>query len=269
MKRLLSILLLAIAYLLFSSHELFLKTDSYFLESGQASELYLFNGTFDVSENKITRDRIQDARIMGPEYEQDVVDDDYYDKGNSTFLRFKAGQTGTYVAGISTIPKMIELDADAFNEYLDHEGLEDTIEERKQDGSYANGAKEKYSKHVKLVFQVGDKKTEDYNKFYGYPIEFVPLQNFYEMGVGDSYSFKLLRSGKPLKNHIVHYSTSMPGKDAHENENSTRTDENGIMTMMPTQAGNWYVATIHMEKSSEMGVDYESNWATLTFGVKD
>ncbi len=80
--------------------------------------------------------------------------------------------------------------------------------------------------------------------------------------------YKFLSSDQPLSNHVVHYSTSVPGIDAHENESSTKTDENGIMTMIPTQAGNWYVATIHMVKSPEEGVDYESNWATLTFGVK-
>lgn len=269
MKRFFSIVIFVIAYFLFSSHELFLKTDAYYLNEGQLSELYLFNGTFDRSENIITRDRIAAARIAGPNFNKYVADSDYYDKANSTYFKFKAGAAGTYVAGISTKPKMITLDAAAFNNYLDHEGLVDTIKERKQDSSYTKGANEKYAKHVKLLFQVGSERTDEFDEVFGFPIEFVPVQNIYKMGVGDSFSFKLLRNGQPLKNHIVHYSTSMPGKDAHDNENSTRTDENGIMRMVPTQAGNWYVATIHMEKSSEEGVDYESNWATLTFGVKD
>ncbi|MDT0606953.1 DUF4198 domain-containing protein [Croceitalea rosinachiae] len=268
MKRLISMVLLLAAYILFSSHELFLKTDSYFISPKTSSELYLYNGTFDKSENNITRDRIQDSRIIGPDFEKFMKEKDYYDKEKSTYLKFKAGSAGTYVAGVLTLPKMIEMDAKAFNDYLEHEGLEDTILKRKQDGSFTHGAREKYSKHVKLLLQVGDKKTEEFKAEFGFPVEFIPVNNPYEASAGDTISFKLLSNGKPLPNHIVHYSTSMPEKDAHENESSTRTDENGVMTMTPTQSGNWYVATIHMVKSQEKGVDYESNWATLTFGVK-
>ncbi|MBS9461519.1 DUF4198 domain-containing protein [Flagellimonas sp. 389] len=268
MKRGIFMFFLATLLIVFSSHELFLKSDAYFLDSGQASELYLFNGTFDKSENTITRDRISDARIIGPDYEMNVNEEDYYDKENITYLKFTSGGEGTYAAGISTLPRMIELDADKFNEYLDHEGLEDVIEQRKKEGSFSSGAREKYSKHVKMLFQVGEERTSHFNTVHGFPIEFVPLENPYEAKAGESISFKLLSGGEPLTNHTVHYSTSVPGKDAHESENSTKTDNNGIVKMTPTQAGKWYVATIHMVKSDEKGVDYESNWTTLTFAVK-
>jgi uncharacterized GH25 family protein len=268
MKRILVALLTVVICLSLTSHELFLKTDAYFLSPGQASELYLFNGTFDTSENVITRDRIVDATIVGPDYEIKLGSEDYYDKDNATFLRFKAGKEGTYTAGVSTAAKVLEMTAEKFNEYLEHEGLEGTIAERKNEGSYGNGAKEKYSKHVKALLQVGAEKTQEYAKVFGYPIEFIPVVNPYRIEAGQPVAFKLLRDGKPLANHMVHYSTSMPGKDAHDNEISTKTDDNGIVTMTPNQSGNWYVATIHMEKSNEKGLDYESNWATLTFGVK-
>ncbi|MEO9513827.1 MAG: DUF4198 domain-containing protein [Flavobacteriaceae bacterium] len=268
MKRTGFFLFLLIVFVLFSSHELFLKTDTYFLNAGQSSELYLFNGTFDKSENEITRDRISDARIIGPVYEKKILDSAYYDKDNITYLKFKTGGEGTYAAGISTLPRMIEMTAESFNDYLEHEGLEDVIKNRKKEGNFSSGAKEKYSKHVKMLFQVGDKKTKHFDTVFGFPIEFIPLNNPYELEVGKGVSFKLLANGKPLANQTVHFSTSVPGKDAHENERATRTDENGILKIVPTQAGKWYVATIFMVKSKEEGVDYESNWATLTFAVK-
>ena len=268
MRRFISISLLVMAYVLFSSHELFLKTDNYFMQPNSSAELYLFNGTFDKSENVITRDRISKAMIVGSEYERNIPDSAYYDKDNSTYLEFETGLSSTYTAGISTLPKMIELDANAFNNYLEHEGLVDTIEERQKEGSSKSGVREKYSKHVKNLFQVGDVRTQAYGVIFNFPIEFIPMTNPYDATVGDSLRFKLLRNGKPLPNHIVHFSTSSPGIDAHDNENSTRTNEAGIMSMTPTSAGNWYIATIHMEKSGQKDVDYESNWATLTFGVR-
>ena len=261
------LLLLAIACI-FSSHELFLKSDSHFLKPNTTGELYLFNGTFDTSENEITRDRIIDAKILGPGYYFEPTDGDYYGENNITYLKYTTGASGTYVAGISTLPKILEMDAKAFNEYLDHEGLENTIAERKEMKITNNGAKERYSKHVKALLQVGDMSSIDFMKPLNYPIEFVPLNNPFEIKLGESVAFKLLRNGKPLANHIVHYSTSKPGVDAHENESSTKTNANGIMVMKPTEIGKWYVATIHMEKKTDDVVDYESNWATLTFEIK-
>lgn len=254
--------------MLFCSHELFLKTDSHFLKPNTAGLLYLFNGTFDTSENEITRDRIEGAKILGPGFAFYPSDDDYYDENNITYLKYTTGPSGTYVAGISTLPRVLEMDAKAFNEYLEHEGLENTIVERKAMKITNMGAKERYSKHVKALLQVGDYSSIDFMKPLNYPIEFVPLNNPFEIKLGESVAFKLLRDGKPLANHIVHYSTSRPHVDAHENEISTKTNANGIVVMKPTQVGKWYVATIHMEKKTGDVVDYESNWATLTFEIK-
>lgn len=253
---------------LFSSHELFLKTDSHYLEPNASGLLYLFNGTFDTSENEITRDRIINAKILGPGYRFEPSDSDYYGEENITYLKYVTGESGTYVAGISTLPRVLEMKAEDFNEYLEHEGLEGTIADRERDGITNNGAKERYSKHVKALLQVGENTSIDFMKPLGYPIEFVPLNNPFEISLGDRVAFKLLRDGKPLANQTVHYSTSVPGQDAHESENSVKSNANGMVSILPTSKGKWYVATIHMEKKEDDTVDYESNWATLTFEIK-
>lgn len=160
----------------------------------------------------ITRDWIVDATIIGPDYEIKIGSEDYYDKDKATFLKFNTGKTGTYVAGISTAARVLEMNVEGFNEYLEHEGLESTLMERKREDTFDKGAKEKYSKHVKVILQVGSEKTEEYAKELSYPIEFIPVVNPYRIEVGQPVAFKLLRNGKPLVNHTVHYSTSVPGK---------------------------------------------------------
>lgn len=254
---------------LFSSHELFLKTDTHFLMPNEKSEIYLFNGTFDSSENEITRDRIVNAKIIGSDYTFIPTEADYYDKDKSTFLKFTTGKEGTYVAGISTLPKVLEMTAEDFAEYLEHEGLEETLVQRKEEGASNSDVREKYSKHVKALLQVGVKRTDHFDTELGYTIEFVPLSNVFDSKPGQPISFKLLRNGAPLGQQTVHYSTSEPGKDAHDYEQSTKTDEKGVLTITPNKAGKWYVATIHMEKKNEADIDYESNWATLTFEIKE
>ena len=268
MKRLGGLLILSSILFIFSSHELFLKADTHFLKPNTTAQLYLFNGTFDTSENEITRDRIVNAKIIGPDYLFEPTDKHYEDKDKATFLNLTTGNAGTYVAGISTLPKVLEMDAKAFNDYLDHEGLEQTLADRKQMKIIDKGAKERYSKHVKALLQVGGDTSIDFMKPLGYPIEFIPMNNPFEIKLGASVAFKLVRNGKPLANHTVHYSTSVPGVDAHDSENSTKTNENGLLAITPTAKGKWYVATIHMEKKEGDAVDYESNWATLTFEIK-
>ena len=265
MKKLFTLTLL---FILLTSHELFLKSDSYFLKSYELSELYLYNGTFDESENTITRDRIINAQVLGPDYEFYPKENDYYDKNNVTYLRFTSGSPGTYVAGISTLPKEIELGASEFTEYLEHEGLWSTIEDRKALKISDQPALEKYSKHVKAIIQVESKKTSDYATILGYPIEFIPLSNPYELSVGDSMSVMLLFMSVPLSNQVIHIS-SRTGKEVKDvEEKETRTDANGEFSFKIEEMGKWYVASIHMQVSEEEGIDYESNWATLTFEVK-
>lgn len=252
---------------LFSSHELFLKTDSYFLNTRQTAELYLYNGTFEKSENTITRDRIVDARIKGPTYEFSPQKADYYDKDNITYLRFTTGDTGTYVAGISTAARNLDQSADEFKQYLEHEGLDRLVREREGKGLSTQAVTEKYSKHVKAILQVGDATTEEFTAVLGYPIEFIPLQNPYELSVGDMIEFQLVYKDEPLANTVVHFGTEQEEGQLAK-ENASITDDDGEFIFELDRAGHWYVGTIHLVESDEAGIDYESNWATLTFELK-
>jgi uncharacterized GH25 family protein len=262
------ILVLTLFFILFSSHELFLKTDSYFMKSNQASELYLYNGTFDGSENVISRDRIINARILGPGYEYYPEEQDYYDNDKITYLKFTTGESGTYVAGISTLPRDIELSAPDFMEYLEHEGLLGTIEDRENKAISDQPAVEKYSKHVKALLQVGEERTVDYATVLGYPIEFIPLINPYDLSEGDEISFRLLYNNSPVPNQVVHISSRSAKQKDNIAEKETRTDARGELSFTLDKKGQWYVASIYMQESKEQGLDYESNWATLTFEIR-
>ena len=262
------ILTLMVLFFLLSSHELFLKCDSYFFEENSLGVLYLFNGTFDESENVITRDRIIDPQIIGPDYDFKPSSDDYYDKSDITYLKFKTGDEGTYVAGISTKPRTIELSGEKFTDYLEHEGLTRILSDRKKKGTSDKTAKEKYSKHVKAILQVDKKRTDHFSTQLDYPIEFVPLKNPYYLSVGDEMSFKLLYLGQPLVNQTVHISSRKNLEEKGKDEIASTTDKNGEVSFKIDTKGHWYIATIHMLESEEEGLDYESNWATLTFEVK-
>lgn len=257
-----------------SSHDMFIKLDTYFLEPNTKSELFLINGTFEKSENAIERNRMKDVSLIGPGYKVKPSVDSWYDKDNISILKFNTGESGTYAAGISIAPNMIDLTADEFNEYLEHDGVLDVLEERKRNNEFKKAASEKYSKHVKAIFQVGEESTNNFNHYFGYPIEFVPQNNPYELEVNSDLKVQLLLNGKPLKNHLVYvgFKHTIDDQDTHESQHheeiKLKTDSEGIVNMEIKQHGFWYIRTIHMAKSSEKGVDYESNWATLTFELR-
>ncbi|MDM9632249.1 DUF4198 domain-containing protein [Robiginitalea aurantiaca] len=282
------LLLLGLLVLL-SGHDMYLKLDSYFLPPATPVELHLYNGTFNKSENVITTDRMLDVSLAGQGRRVAVETSQWSDRDSITVLNFTTGDAGTWVAGVSTAPRNIEMSAGDFNNYLEHDGVLDMLEWRRENNAMDEPAVEKYSKHVKAIFQVGDKTSEDWATVLGYPIEFVPLENPYDLHPGHTLGVKLLLGGQPLANQLVYVGFEGNGADAqghtheegqdhdhdHDSEadhshtggTQVRTNEEGIAQVFLPAKGTWYLRTIHLVASEVPGLTHESNWATLTFGV--
>lgn len=263
--------------MLLCSHDMFLKLDQYHLQPNTVSIIKLFNGTYEDSENVIDRDRMLQVIVMGNGKEIKVDSTDWYEKDLATHLKFKTGAPATYVAGVSTAARNIEMEATRFNSYLERDGVVDMLEYRKNEGKLEEDAVEKYSKHVKTIYQVGDNLTGDYGKVLGFPIEFIPLQNPYQLKQGDDLVVKLLSNSKPLADQLVisgldtgevHEHEHKGDKThTHDNGEQIRTDNRGNLTLKLDEKGIYHLRTIHMVESSEEGLTHESNWATLTFSV--
>ena len=265
-----------------SAHTMFLKLDSFFLEPNSTAVVALLNGDFDESGNIITRDRMLDVSVVGPggvvhPPESAWTDSAVFhwspDSVDTSLLTFETGEPGTYLIGVSTAARVITLSAEEFNEYLVHDGITDLIEERAAAGRTNDEATERYSKHVKALVQVGDARSGEWAHELGYPVEFVPLSNPYELGRGDELQVRFLRAGRPVADQLVyashedHHSHDAGG--GHVEAVTTRTNADGVATIPLSRTGRWYVRTIHMvETPDEADLDYESNWATLTFQVR-
>ena len=157
------------------------------------------------------------------------------------------------------------------NDYLVHDGVLDVLEARRSEGTADRPAAERYSKHVKTILQVGDSTTEMYGHRLGYPIEIVPMANPGSLTVGSTLEALVLADGKPVAGQLVY--ASYEGFHSHDDTGShreaanLRTDEKGVVRIEITRSGRWYLRLIRMLPSDDEGVDYESNWATLTFEV--
>lgn len=283
---------LFLAIILLCSHDLYIKMETYFLPPNQAATLSLYNGTFEKSENIITRDRILDASVISQGERVAITPDQWSDQDSTiTQLTFKTGEAGTYVAGVSTKARNISLAAEEFNSYLAHDGVLDMLEQRRIDSLLDQDAVESYQKHVKAVYQVGDRKTNDWSTMLGYPIEFIPQANPYEKYSGENLEVQLLLEGKPLSNQLVyadyiksahahthssrsreheqdgkkhsHTSADTEGEHNHSHKSHTaeahthnsgqqlRTNEQGMVTVDLPEDGIYYLRTIHMTKATD------------------
>lgn len=255
-----------------SAHDMFLVVPDHDFAPRDRIEVSLYNGTFDKSENTIDRDRMIDVSVVdGAGAISHPGADQWRDAGEVSVLTFDAGAPGTHVMGVSTKARMIELSATDFNEYLEHDGVLDVLAARRDDGTLDSVARELYSKHVKTILQVGGEPTESWSHRFGYPIEIVPSSSPSQTCVGDELRFEVLADGVPVADQLFY--ASFEGHHGHDESGSHReavsgrTDDSGIGRFPITAEGRWYVRLIRMVASNAEGVDYESNWATLTFEI--
>lgn len=259
-----TLLLVAVAA---QAHDLFLKLDSYFLQPNSKAVVRVMNGTFQRSDGAVARERLADLSLHGPGLTAaspgSIV---WRTEEKTSVMEIQTGDPGTYLVGISTKPREIALKAADFNEYLKEDGLPDILAARKKNNELGKEARERYSKHVRAVFQVGDKLSDDYKRPLNYSVEIIPQQNPYALRVGQTIPVLCLLNGRPLANQFV--IAGWESNDGKLNSMNARTDAKGIARFKLSGAGKWFVKLIHMEPSREAGLTYESKWATLTFEIK-
>lgn len=226
------------------AHSLFLKLDTYFLAPHSRVSVPLLNGEFAFSENAISRDRMLDVSVVGPEDQvEHPPSSAWRDEEETAILEIQTGPPGTYCIGVSTASRVIELTADKFNTYLRNDGVLDTLAERERTNTSERDARERYAKHVKAIVQVGGHRTGAYATRLGYPIEIVPLQNPYELTIGDELDVLVLKDGEPLAGQRLY--ASFEGHHIHDENGahieavSTRTDARGRAAIPLHQAGRW------------------------------
>ena len=177
-------------------------------------------------------------RILSGPISQSVT---WRDEGKTTVMDIKTGGPGTYLAGVSTKPREIDLKAAEFNDYLRHDGIPDTLAERTKLNELEKDVRERYSKHVRAIFQVGDKLSDDYKRQLNYPAEIIPQQNPYALKVGDTITLLCTVEGRPVPHQFV-----MAGWESHDgkmhllDQLEVRTDANGFARVKLAGAGKWY-----------------------------
>ena len=267
LRRVLVPALLAGVTSVLAAHDLFLTMAAYFVPANTDVRITAINGTFTSSENSIDRVRVADLSVVTPRGRRTLDTTALAAADSLTVIRLHTESEGTYVAGLSIKPSELSEKAAAFNKYLADEGIGPALADRKRTHELGKPVREQYSKHVKVLFQVGQARTDGWNTVLGYPVEIVPVRNPYALTTADTLRFRILVDGTPPPAGQEVLAGGRTGTGARRVVRHLLTDGRGEVAVPPGPAGVWYVKFIRMTRSTRPGIDYISQWATLTFAV--
>ena len=187
--------------------------------------------------------------------------------GTLPIIKFDVGKSGTYLLGMERDPVGIVLEAEKFNDYLREEGLTKVIAERARLGENAKFGYERYSRYIKSLIEVGNRKDATYKKLLGFKLEIQPLENPSARKVGDSLKLKVLFEGKPLADSEVFAYNRAAGKVFIQ---AARTKSDGTFSIKLDRSGFWLVRLVQMRRCLQdcEETDWESFWGALSFAVR-
>ena len=160
----------------------------------------------------------------------------------------------------------VDLEADRFNAYLEAEGLDAVIKTRQRRGEAATNGRELYSRCAKALVRVGAAAgSAGFDQVLGYPLELVPRTDPYALSLPGTLRLALTFSGKPVAGVLVVAFTA----EQPQQRLRARTDARGEVRLRLDRPGRWLVKAVHMVElpDTDPQADWESYWASLTFGL--
>jgi uncharacterized GH25 family protein len=256
---------IAILIVLFAAqaHEFWLQADRYFLKTGEKAQIKFMVGENFMGEPwDLKAHRIESFQSFETGAERSLVDSIDREAGTLT-LRFL--KPGTKMLAMQSNAAFIELEAKAFNDYLQEDGLDDVYALREKNKALGNKAREHYSRHTKVFLQVGETRDDIYRKVVGMPVELVPQRNPYELKRGDKVSFLVLFNGQPFFGAKVRVWNRFDNRTTIQN---FYTQKDGMIEMQISNPGSWMVSVVKMVPSKDPAADWRSYWGSLVFAVK-
>lgn len=176
---------------------------------------------------------------------------------------FSAARAGNYLLAMERNWSYIKIEPQKFEDYLREDGMDYIIGEREKLGEHQKEGRERYSRFIKSLLQVGDRRDMTFKKNLGLKLEIIPLENPYLKKVGDKLKFQVLFDGKPLAGKIV-FADNRGGATQ-----KMTTGKNGEITMTIDQSGLWLVRLVFMRRCRQdcAQADWESFWSAFSFGV--
>lgn len=263
-KKILATFLIVFATLLSQAHEFWLQTSKFRYKVGEMMVTDFVVGEsftgepWDLDRHKVDRLEMHAGTIV-----KNLLKDVKNTKGKN--LSYKFDREGTHLLALESNAAYLEMEAEKFNEYLKEDGLDYILDARTQAKELDKPSRELYKRFAKLVVQSGTRTDEMYRKRVGFQYEIQPLTNPNLLKSGDYLECRLLWEGKPSPHSLVKVWSHAGNRIFLQN---IYTEDDGTLKFPISSTGPWMVSAVKMIKSVKPEADYESFWASLTFGVE-
>lgn len=217
--------------------------------------------SFPAAETAIKSDRVARAGARLAGNTSDLTDR----RSTAHFLQLKAqlGKSGIATFWVGLAPKSIELKPDQVKEYLDEIGASDSVRRAWKEQNPKRW-RELYTKHAKTFVRVGQTQGDrSWAEPVGLALEIVPEKDPTALRPGEDLPVRVLLQGKPAPA----FSVGLVGQgEAHGLLKAT--DGEGRVSFPIGKSGRWLIRATDVRRSSKSGVEWESDFATLTFEVR-
>lgn len=260
------------------AHDTWLVPDEVRCEMVEPVRIRLMTGdVFPVSETATKPNRVATSGAM-----QGSRSFPFTDLGveeNSLAAHLIPDVPGGYVAGLTLHPHPITMEASEFEAYLREEEATRALELRGALGESGKPGQELYTKCAKTMVRFTESGGSSYKLVLGHPLEIVPLTDPFTWRSGGHAEVAVMFEGRRARG--IRVCIGREGTRGHEYETVVRTDNNGEARLPLDRGGLWYVRTHAIRRlsaaraadhgprlpTSSTGPDWESFWATFTFGV--
>lgn len=255
-----TLLVFAVVY----AHELWLQPQKYRYESGETMIIDCMEGkNFEGNFWDFSKEQVEKASIYNRISTVELLGQIKKTKGKNIDYTFN--NVGTHLVSLESNNVYSELDPEAFNSYLEEEGLDYVKDERTKRGEENKKSRENYKRFAKLLVQVGDRTDDTYKKSTGQRLEIFPLQNPYDLNVGDYLDCKLLYRGNPEPHALVKVWSHIGNRIFLQN---IYTENDGTIRFPISNSGSWMVGTVKMIRSDQPTAEWQSLWSSLVFEIK-
>lgn len=274
MRHLLLMLLLAGA-ITAHAHDYFLLPDKFFLKRGDTIVCRLFVGddfTVELEERPIHKYIMTKFDWTTPGLTKGGKPHTYdllSDAKDSTMpvLRQTVIKNGLGLLSVNRRYAHITFGRKKFLSYLKAEHLDEiNAAFPSSTAAHKDSIREKYTRYIKTLFMVGQPAGEVYKQRLGQTLEIILLQNPYKAKRGGTVTAQVFFRDKPLENGSVE--ALCKDSSGHVTKELIKTDSRGQVQFRLTTPGTWMVRLTHMIVSNDTDADYESFWASYTFGVQ-
>ncbi len=264
MKKVIAFLTVLFCGILTHAHEFWIKPQQFYFKVGDEMVADLMVGeNFQGEFWDLTRHQVVSLEMFTALGKKDLVKEVRPTRGKN--LKVKLAAEGTHLFALQSNAAFIELEGEKFNDYLKEDGLDNVMQRRTDKGELDKPARELYTRYAKLLVQSGGRTDEVYKRKVGLKHEIIPLNNPARLKSGDYMECRVLFNNEPARHQLVKVWNFIGNRIFLQN---IYTENDGTIKFPISNYGPWMVSTVRMEVSQSAQADYESSWASLTFGIQ-